>query len=140
MIRRPPRSTLSSSSAASDVYKRQVHGIEKYFGKMTYDFHINKKILEEVGQVPSKRIKNKIAGYATHIMKRIQRGNVRGISLKLQEMERERRMEQIPEQSNINIEGGVFMTEDTKQMLRNVHMDHLFQYEKKDQRQQNRRR
>src|SRR5674536_259455 len=28
MIRRPPRSTLSSSSAASDVYKRQVlHGV-----------------------------------------------------------------------------------------------------------------
>eukprot|EP00827_Trimyema_finlayi_P000320 TRINITY_DN1001_c0_g1_i1.p1 TRINITY_DN1001_c0_g1~~TRINITY_DN1001_c0_g1_i1.p1 ORF type:complete len:164 (-),score=48.23 TRINITY_DN1001_c0_g1_i1:85-576(-) len=26
MRRRPPRSTLSSSSAASDVYKRQVHG------------------------------------------------------------------------------------------------------------------
>eukprot|EP00658_Telonema_sp_P-2_P073716 TRINITY_DN6282_c0_g1_i3.p1 TRINITY_DN6282_c0_g1~~TRINITY_DN6282_c0_g1_i3.p1 ORF type:complete len:163 (-),score=48.94 TRINITY_DN6282_c0_g1_i3:278-766(-) len=26
MIRRPPRSTLSSSSAASDVYKRQVRG------------------------------------------------------------------------------------------------------------------
>ena len=25
MIRRPPRSTLSSSSAASDVYKRQIH-------------------------------------------------------------------------------------------------------------------
>eukprot|EP00658_Telonema_sp_P-2_P003658 TRINITY_DN11369_c0_g1_i6.p2 TRINITY_DN11369_c0_g1~~TRINITY_DN11369_c0_g1_i6.p2 ORF type:complete len:141 (-),score=41.24 TRINITY_DN11369_c0_g1_i6:517-939(-) len=27
MIRRPPRSTLSSSSAASDVYKRQVYDI-----------------------------------------------------------------------------------------------------------------
>eukprot|EP00656_Telonema_subtile_P020723 TRINITY_DN2179_c0_g1_i2.p1 TRINITY_DN2179_c0_g1~~TRINITY_DN2179_c0_g1_i2.p1 ORF type:complete len:103 (-),score=22.36 TRINITY_DN2179_c0_g1_i2:267-575(-) len=27
MIRRPPRSTLSSSSAASDVYKRQVTAI-----------------------------------------------------------------------------------------------------------------
>eukprot|EP01016_Furgasonia_blochmanni_P026887 TRINITY_DN28433_c0_g1_i1.p1 TRINITY_DN28433_c0_g1~~TRINITY_DN28433_c0_g1_i1.p1 ORF type:complete len:105 (+),score=34.76 TRINITY_DN28433_c0_g1_i1:12-326(+) len=26
MIRRPPRSTQSRSSAASDVYKRQVHG------------------------------------------------------------------------------------------------------------------
>src|SRR5664280_3910555 len=26
MIRRPPRSTLSSSSAASDVYKRQIEG------------------------------------------------------------------------------------------------------------------
>eukprot|EP00656_Telonema_subtile_P029219 TRINITY_DN3238_c0_g1_i8.p1 TRINITY_DN3238_c0_g1~~TRINITY_DN3238_c0_g1_i8.p1 ORF type:complete len:1047 (+),score=251.90 TRINITY_DN3238_c0_g1_i8:102-3242(+) len=30
MIRRPPRSTLSSSSAASDVYKRQVHGVLEY--------------------------------------------------------------------------------------------------------------
>src|SRR5665648_1279803 len=28
MIRRPPRSTLSSSSAASDVYKRQVAGVD----------------------------------------------------------------------------------------------------------------
>src|SRR5665648_891401 len=28
MIRRPPRSTLSSSSAASDVYKRQVLGVD----------------------------------------------------------------------------------------------------------------
>src|SRR5664280_3123235 len=28
MIRRPPRSTLSSSSAASDVYKRQLHLLE----------------------------------------------------------------------------------------------------------------
>src|SRR5674536_74831 len=27
MIRRPPRSTLSSSSAASDVYKRELHGL-----------------------------------------------------------------------------------------------------------------
>src|SRR5665648_658004 len=27
MIRRPPRSTLSSSSAASDVYKRQLLGL-----------------------------------------------------------------------------------------------------------------
>src|SRR5665809_156266 len=26
MIRRPPRSTQSRSSAASDVYKRQIHG------------------------------------------------------------------------------------------------------------------
>src|SRR5674536_223579 len=29
MIRRPPRSTLSSSSAASDVYKRQVQDLEQ---------------------------------------------------------------------------------------------------------------
>ncbi|CZS11807.1 reactivating factor for ethanolamine ammonia lyase [Clostridioides difficile] len=31
MIRRPPRSTLSSSSAASDVYKRQIQEYAKGF-------------------------------------------------------------------------------------------------------------
>src|SRR5665648_536277 len=30
MIRRPPRSTLSSSSAASDVYKRQVDQLQLF--------------------------------------------------------------------------------------------------------------
>eukprot|EP00826_Nyctotherus_ovalis_P056979 TRINITY_DN7781_c0_g1_i14.p2 TRINITY_DN7781_c0_g1~~TRINITY_DN7781_c0_g1_i14.p2 ORF type:complete len:102 (+),score=27.36 TRINITY_DN7781_c0_g1_i14:24-308(+) len=30
MIRRPPRSTHCISSAASDVYKRQVHGVGDY--------------------------------------------------------------------------------------------------------------
>ena len=32
MIRRPPRSTLSSSSAASDVYKRQARSIQRNLG------------------------------------------------------------------------------------------------------------
>ena len=32
MIRRPPRSTLDRSSAASDVYKRQVQGVEDEMG------------------------------------------------------------------------------------------------------------
>src|SRR5664280_1525412 len=31
MIRRPPRSTLSSSSAASDVYKRQVYTFRNFY-------------------------------------------------------------------------------------------------------------
>ena len=45
--------------------------IEKYFSKLTTDFHINKKILSDVGKVPTKRLRNKIAGFATHLMKRI---------------------------------------------------------------------
>ena len=77
--------------------------VEKYYSKLTHDFHINKKILEDVGEVPSKRLKNKIAGYATHLMKRIAKGPVRGVSLKLQEEERERRMDKAPDQSIIDL-------------------------------------
>lgn len=68
---------------------------------MTLDFHTNKKILEEVAIIPSKRLRNKIAGFSTHLMKRIQKGPVRGISLKLQEEERERRMDFVPDVSAI---------------------------------------
>ncbi|KAJ4836851.1 40S ribosomal protein S17 [Turnera subulata] len=78
---------------------RQV--IERYYSRMTLDFHTNKKILEEVAIIPSKRLRNKIAGFSTHLMKRIQKGPVRGISLKLQEEERERRMDFVPEESAI---------------------------------------
>jgi small subunit ribosomal protein S17e len=57
--------------------------IEKHFSKLGEDFHLNKKVLSEFGEIPSKRLRNKIAGFATHLMKRIQVGPVRGISLKL---------------------------------------------------------
>ncbi|KAK7302807.1 hypothetical protein RJT34_13703 [Clitoria ternatea] len=78
---------------------RQV--IEKYYSRMTLDFHTNKKVLEEVALIPTKRLRNKIAGFSTHLMKRIQKGPVRGISLKLQEEERERRMDFVPDVSAI---------------------------------------
>ena len=71
--------------------------IEKNYSRLTLDFHTNKKITGEVAIVPSKRMRNKIAGFITHLMKRIQRGPVRGISLKLQEEERERRLDFVPE-------------------------------------------
>ena len=77
--------------------------VEKYYQKLTMDFQLNKKISEEVAIIPSKRLRNKIAGYVTHLMKRIQKGPVRGISLKLQEAERERRMAFVPEKSEVDI-------------------------------------
>ena len=64
--------------------------IEKFYPKMSFDFHYNKRVLDDVAIVPSKRIRNKIAGYASKLMRRIQKGPVRGISLKLQEEEREK--------------------------------------------------
>ncbi|XWS32736.1 hypothetical protein CRYUN_Cryun22dG0015200 [Craigia yunnanensis] len=82
---------------------RQV--IERYYSRMTLDFHTNKKVIEEVAIIASKRLRNKIAGFSTHLMKRIQKGGqVRGISLKLQEEERERRMDFVPDESAIKVD------------------------------------
>ena len=58
--------------------------IEKYYTRLTHDFHVNKRICEEVAIIPSKKLRNKIAGCITHMMKRIEKGPVRGISVKLQ--------------------------------------------------------
>ena len=79
---------------------------------------------DEVAIIPSKRMRNKIAGYITHLMKRIQRGPVRGISLKLQEEERERRMDFVPEVSAINTEV-IEVDTDTRDMLEALDMKDL---------------
>src|SRR5665648_1195536 len=48
MIRRPPRSTLSSSSAASDVYKRQVLNASK--------LHDQEQLSEQLQQALDSRV------------------------------------------------------------------------------------
>ena len=95
------------------------HIVEKYYQKLTLDFQLNKKISEEVAIIPSKRLRNKIAGFVTHLMKRIQKGPVRGISLKLQEAERERRMDYVPEKSEIDVEK-IYCDAVSKQMMKYV--------------------
>lgn len=88
---------------------------QRYYSKLTNDFHVNKRVCGEVAIVPSKRMRNKIAGFITHLMKRIQKGPVRGISLKLQEEERERRMDFVPEKSALDTD--ITIDADTKDML-----------------------
>mmetsp|Transcript_29328 Transcript_29328/g.68005 ORF Transcript_29328/g.68005 Transcript_29328/m.68005 type:complete len:139 (+) Transcript_29328:48-464(+) len=90
--------------------------IEKYYPRLTADFQTNKKVCEEVAIIPSKKLRNKIAGFVSHLMKRIQRGPVRGISLKLQEEERERRMDVIPDKSALDVDT-VEVDADTSAML-----------------------
>ena len=54
-------------------------------------------------------------------MKRIQRGPVRGISLKLQEEERERRMDFVPEKSALETDS-IEVDRDTMDMLKSMNM------------------
>ena len=100
--------------------------IEKFYPKMSFDFHYNKRVLDDVAIVPSKRIRNKIAGYASKLMKRIQKGPVRGISLKLQEEERERRMD-LGAKKNYFDEKQYAPDEETQDMLKNLGLDKIFQ-------------
>jgi len=96
--------------------------VEKYYTRLTNDFQTNKKIAEDVAIIPSKRLRNKIAGFATHLMKRISRGPVRGISLKLQEEERERRMDVVPDRSALDADT-IDVDPETKEMLKSLNVN-----------------
>ncbi|KAJ1657986.1 40S ribosomal protein S17.e.B [Dispira simplex] len=98
--------------------------IEKYYPRLTLDFQTNKRICDEVAIIPSKRLRNKIAGFTTHLMKRIQRGPVRGISFKLQEEERERKDNYVPDVSALNT-SSVEIDSDTKELLKSLNFDSL---------------
>jgi small subunit ribosomal protein S17e len=96
--------------------------VEKYYTRLTNDFQVNKRICDEVATIPSKRMRNKIAGFVTHLMKRIEKGPVRGISFKLQEEERERRDNYVPEQSALRTDR-IEVDIDTMNMLRSMGMN-----------------
>ncbi|POS72724.1 40S ribosomal protein S17 [Diaporthe helianthi] len=102
--------------------------IERFYPKLTLDFETNKKICDEVAVIPSKRLRNKIAGYTTHLMKRIQEGPVRGISFKLQEEERERKDQYVPEVSALDFtqnseSGQLDVDAETKDLLKHLGFD-----------------
>eukprot|EP00766_Chilomastix_caulleryi_P001480 gnl/Chilomastix_caulleri/2451.p1 GENE.gnl/Chilomastix_caulleri/2451~~gnl/Chilomastix_caulleri/2451.p1 ORF type:complete len:93 (+),score=23.89 gnl/Chilomastix_caulleri/2451:41-319(+) len=48
--------------------------IEKYYTLLTLDFDTNKRVVAEIAEIQSKRLRNMIAGYVTHLMRRIQKG------------------------------------------------------------------
>lgn len=99
--------------------------IERFYPKLTLDFETNKRICDEIAIIASKRLRNKIAGYTTHLMKRIQEGPVRGISFKLQEEERERKDQYVPEVSALDFtqnseSGQLDVDAETKDLLKHL--------------------
>ncbi|KAK6353267.1 40S ribosomal protein S17 [Orbilia brochopaga] len=104
--------------------------IERYYPKLTLDFETNKRICDEIAIIASKRLRNKIAGFTTHLMKRIQRGPVRGISFKLQEEERERKDQYVPEVSALDFtqntdNGQLDVDADTRDLLKSLGYDNV---------------
>lgn len=91
---------------------------------MSKDFHYNKRVCDDFAVIPTKRIRNKVAGYATTLMKRIEKGPVRGISLKLQEEERERKLEFTPVKSEFEVTN-LKLDNETQDMLRALNLDRL---------------
>ena len=59
--------------------------IEKYYSLLTTDFQINKTFCDEVALIPSKNLRNKIAGFVTHLMKRLSKGMVKGLIIEMKE-------------------------------------------------------
>ncbi|MHA1596492.1 MAG: 30S ribosomal protein S17e [Candidatus Asgardarchaeia archaeon] len=52
----------------TDIIKRTARALlEKYPDLFTTDFEKNKKVIDEILVTSSKKLKNKIAGYITHI-------------------------------------------------------------------------
>lgn len=98
--------------------------IEKYYTRLTLDFHTNKRICDEIATIPTKRLRNKVAGFVTHLMKRIQSGPVRGISIRLQEEERERRDNFVPEVSAIDIDP-IEVDPESQEMLSEMGFDKI---------------
>lgn len=88
------------------------------------DFDTNKRVCEEIAVIPTKKLRNKIAGFTTHLMKRIEKGSVRGISIKLQEEERERRDNYVPEVSAVDVDV-LEVDSDSFDMLKEMNMDKI---------------
>ncbi|KAE9552085.1 hypothetical protein FO519_004711 [Halicephalobus sp. NKZ332] len=107
--------------------------IEKYYTRLTHDFATNKRICDEVAVIPTKRLRNQIAGFITHLMKRIEKGPVRGISIKLQEEERERRDNYMPDISEVDPSqiGTLVVDNDTKELIEHLGLDIKYDVKKR---------
>ncbi|TBU05395.1 ribosomal protein S17 [Hamiltosporidium magnivora] len=89
----------------SDVVKRAARLLlEKHYSSLTYDFYINKRVVQEKTNIQSKRLRNKVAGYSTHLMSRMRKGVVKGIFIAKHEEERIQKENFIPKEKILDSE------------------------------------
>jgi len=98
--------------------------VEKYYSLLTTDFQINKIFCDEVALIPSKGLRNKIAGFVTHLMKRLSRGVIKGLNVKIEEKELDTDKELAETLYNSNFENKVNVDRDTEDMLENLFTFH----------------
>ncbi|KAJ3560960.1 hypothetical protein NP233_g10497 [Leucocoprinus birnbaumii] len=99
---------------------------EQTYPRLNLDFYTNKRTFDEVAVISSKCLRNKIAGFTTHLMKHIQKGPVCGIFFKLQEEECERKDNYIPEVSALDTSvSGLEVDPDTKALLDSLNFDSI---------------
>lgn len=70
--------------------------IERYFSRVNADFENNLSVVRDTTVTQSKKVRNQLAGYVTHLYKRTQRGEVKGVYIKSHEQEKERKESFIP--------------------------------------------
>lgn len=85
--------------------KRAARAIaEKYFQRLDNTFDHNLLVVQEVAVIQSKKVRNEVAGYLTHLYKLILRGGCAKIYIKSHEEEREKKESFIPKESILDVE------------------------------------
>jgi small subunit ribosomal protein S17e len=98
--------------------------IEKYYMLLTTDFQINKTFCDEVALIPSKGLRNKIAGFVTHLMKRLDKGNVKGLNIEIKEKELDHKTDFEDMFDVSNSKNKINIDKDTEQMLNALLIDY----------------
>lgn len=78
--------------------------VEKYFSRINADFENNLSVVMDATVTQSKKVRNQLAGYVTHLYKLIHKGTCKGVYIKSHEQERERKESFIPKYSILDAE------------------------------------
>merc|ERR1712205_21910 len=111
---------IYGASITKTVKKSARFLIEKYYPLLTTDFQVNKTFCDEVALIPSKGLRNKIAGFVTHLMKRLGKGMVKGLNVEIKEKEILANKESDVSFEGFNIENKINVDKETEQMIRTL--------------------